>query len=245
MTRAFLIAITLTALLWVQSVTVCAADADNSPPVYQIQPEDIIDIVVWPDQNMSMKVSVRPDGTISYPFIGELDVEGMTVQELTQQITASLAGYVNEPKVAVNVTNIRKMRAFVLGAVIRPGVFEIRKGDTIMDLLTQAGGFAKEAKKSKVAIIRPPENLKKDTGTPVVLTDLNDEKMAEEFINQHIIFVDVAVLLGEGEFPVQHSYSVQDGDIVYVPTGKKMDWRKLYETVLSIYYTFSLDNVIN
>ena len=244
MTRAIIIGMLFTAMMWFQTVESCAAETDAPAPAYEIQPEDIIKIMVWPDQNMTMEISVRPDGTISYPFIGELNVEGMTVQELTRKIEESLEGYVNDPKVAVNVTNIRKMRAFVLGAVIKPGVFEIRKGDTLMDLLTQAGGFTKEAKKSKVAIIRPPEDLKRDTGAPMVLPDIKDEKLTEEFINKHIIFVDVAVLLGEGEFPVQNAYDVRDGDIVFVHSGNKMDWRKLYETVISIYYTFSLDNVI-
>jgi polysaccharide export outer membrane protein len=233
--------------LWAWPAAFPACAQESSPDLYRIQPEDNIEITVWPDENMSLKTTVRPDGTISYPFIGQLKVEGMTVPELSMRIEESLLGYLNDPKVAVNVTNFRRMRAFILGAVEKTGVYDIRKGDTVMDLITAAGGFTDKAKKSQVVLIRPPADLNRQSSLIQPNPDVTAQvppQITEQEAMQHMAFINVAELLGEGEFPLQEAYMIQDGDIVFVPTGKRMDWQKLYTAVISLYYTFSIDSVI-
>ena len=234
------------AILFCTHMVIKAAETEKPDSEYLIQPEDILEITVWPDATMSSTITVRPDGMISYPFLGQIKAEGMTVDVLTTRIRDSLQGYINDPKVAVNITNFRHMRAFILGSVTKPGVYDIRKGDTIMDLITNAGGFTKEAKKSQVALIRPPENLKAITDNSLSKAKNIDVKgVSDEEIMKYVTLVDVAELLGQGEFPNKNSYQVDDGDIIFVPAGKKMDWRKLYDVVSTLYFSFRLDEVIN
>jgi polysaccharide export outer membrane protein len=220
----------------------CAMAQDNAPHEYLIQPEDVIEITVWPDDKMSLQTTVRPDGTISYPFLGQLKVEGMTVADLTMRIEESLLGYLNNPKVAVNVTNFRRMRAFVLGAVLKPGVYDIRKGDTIMDLIAEANGFTDKAKKSEVALIRPPKERPLQMQETASIPDAAGAPGGDAM--KYISVINVAEVLGKGEFPVQDQYLLQDGDIIFVPTGKKVDWQKVYQAVTTAYFAFSIDKLI-
>lgn len=219
-----------------------AADAQATASVavaqgyeYKIQPEDVIEIKVWPMDEFSIDVIVRPDGKISYMMTGEIEVKGMTVGELSKKITASLVPYLNDPKVAVNVKNFKTARAFILGAVVRPGVYTVRRGTTILDLLTAAEGSKKEAKLSKVAIIRPPKELH-------IPPQIEGETFEGE---KNMNFINVAEILGKGTFPPGDDYFVNDGDIVFVPSGGKVDWQKIYTVATGIYNLFNINNLVN
>jgi polysaccharide biosynthesis/export protein len=217
---------------------VIAFAQDQQDGSYRIQAEDQLDIRVWPGgEEFSMIVTVRPDGKISYLMTGEFKAEGLTIEELIAKITVSLLGYVNDPKVAVNVLNFKKARAFILGAVNRPGVYDVRKGTNVIDLISEAGGARKDAKTSQVAILRPPADKKY----------FDADKIARGEVDpmDNITLVNVAELLGKGIFPSDEKYFLKDGDIVYLPTGKKVDWAKLTGSLYSIFYLFSIDNIIN
>jgi polysaccharide biosynthesis/export protein len=238
------------------AVAAAQSDANNSQPqpqLYLIQPEDVLEIYVWPYPELSMKVTVRPDGMISYPFLGEggeFMAAGKTVPEIAAEIKVRSEGYLMNPRISINVTNFRRKRAFVLGAVAHPGMIEIRQGDNIMDLITHAGGFTDKAKTSKVALIHPPKNPDEIISAEVPPANTKDKKgkdaknEKEEQVPDNIILVDVANLLGKGQFPSQNNYELSDGDILFVPMGKKVDWAKLYSLVTTVYSAFRIDEYI-
>lgn len=203
---------------------------------YLIQPYDVLTINVWPYEDLNITASVRPDGTISYPFIGEVVVKGISSGQLGDIIATSLEPYMKAPKVAVNITNIRHERAYVLGEVKSPGQYEIRAGDTVLDLISRAGGFSEKAKKSDTGLIRAPK----------IITDrssLGMNESVETNLEGELYHLNLATLLGEASFPAE--YFVHDGDVIYVPAGKKVDWRKVTLTVSSLYQLFRLDDALS
>lgn len=208
-------------LLTFWAVSAGAAEQKMDDFRYIIKPNDKLEITVWPYQDLYMDVTVRPDGMISYPFIGEIKVDGMTAGELGKEIADSVSEYVHEPKVAVNISEFRSPRVYVLGQVLKPGQYDIRKGDTILDAITNAGGPAERAWLSKVGLIRASEEVSK-----------NKAKVVE---------VNVATLIGKGEIP--EDYFLADGDIIYIPGTKKPNWTKIASIVSSIYQTFNIDDI--
>lgn len=202
---------------------------------YLIQPYDVLNIQVWPYEDLNLTATVRPDGTISYPFLGEVVVKGISAGQLGDVISRSLEPYMKGPKVAINITNIRHERAYVLGDVNKPGQYEIRAGDTVMDLVSKAGGFTERAKKSDVGLIRAPKSI----------TDRSSLGMNESIpsnVQGELFHLNLATLLGEGDFPAE--YFVRDGDVLFIPSGKKVDWRKVALTVSSLYQVFRLDDAL-
>ena len=75
------------------------AQAQSS--TYKIHPNDWINVVVWKEPNLSGPVSVQPEGTIALPIVGEIQAEGLTLEELQDQITKRLERYIDDPKVRV------------------------------------------------------------------------------------------------------------------------------------------------
>jgi len=203
---------------------------------YLIQPYDILTITVWPYEELTLEATVRPDGMISYPMVGEMEVAGSTAGEVGEVITDALSVYVKAPKVSVNVRNIRMQRAFVLGEVQKPGLYEIRPGDNVMDLISKAGGPTRMAKKSEVGIIRPPENIDELREKQGELSDKDREVLEGDYV-----VVNLATMLGKGHFPPE--YDVNDGDIVFVPRGGKQDWSKTSTIVNTIYNLFRIDDI--
>lgn len=219
MKRAIL---SLTALLFLAAAAWAADSETASEYRYLIQPSDQLEITVWPYEDLKLIAIVRPDGTISYPFVGELNVSGMSAGELGDRIAEAVSEYVHEPKVAVNISNFRMPRVYVLGQVKKPGQYDIRPGDNVLDAITRADGITDRAHSAKVGLIRVAEEVGE-----------NKAKVAE---------VNIANLLGKGDIP--KDYLLQDGDIIYVPETKKPNWAKISQVVSSIYQTFSIDDVI-
>ncbi len=107
---------------------------------YRIGKEDVIEVVVFREPELSRVVPVRPDGKISLPLAGEMDAAGKTAAELQQGIAKMLAAYVREPAVSVLVREINASRVFVLGEVVRPGGFPLRGPMTVVQAIAIAGG---------------------------------------------------------------------------------------------------------
>jgi polysaccharide export outer membrane protein len=107
---------------------------------YRIGKEDVIEVVVFREPELSRVVPVRPDGKISLPLAGEMDAAGKTAAELQGGIAKVLAAYVREPAVSVLVREINASRVFVLGEVVRPGGFPLRGPMTVVQAIAIAGG---------------------------------------------------------------------------------------------------------
>jgi polysaccharide export outer membrane protein len=118
-------------------------------------PEDVIEVFVWKEPDLSTTAVVRPDGKVSLPLIGELHTSGKTAVELQKEISQKLAQYVAEPVVNVIVKEVNSAKVSVLGEVKTPGVYKIKDRATLLDAIALAGGFTEYAKRNKVTVIRP------------------------------------------------------------------------------------------
>ncbi len=126
----------------------------TTDPSYIIGPEDVLDISVWKEPDVSRVVPVRPDGRISLPLINDVPAAGMSPQQLASAVTEKLRKYLNEPQVTVIVTQINSQRVFVVGEVLRAGAFPLIPGMTVLQALSSAGGFTTFADVKKIHVMR-------------------------------------------------------------------------------------------
>jgi polysaccharide export outer membrane protein len=122
---------------------------------YLIGSEDTIEVLVWKNADLSRVVSVRPDGKISLPLIGDVQAAGMTVVQLNTEITEKLKKYYREPpQVSVILQQVNSYSIYVLGEVRSPGKYLVKSGTTFLQAITLAGGFTEFASKNKVMVRR-------------------------------------------------------------------------------------------
>jgi polysaccharide export outer membrane protein len=127
----------------------------RSNAAYVIGADDVLTISVWKEPDISRSVSVRNDGKISLPLIGELQAAGRTPTQLEQDITAGLRSYIAEPQVSVMVQEANSQKFNILGQVAKPGSYPLTSRLTIVDAIAAAGGFRDFAKKKSIYILRP------------------------------------------------------------------------------------------
>jgi polysaccharide export outer membrane protein len=121
---------------------------------YTIGPSDVLGIDVWKDTELTRTVTVRPDGKISLPLVGELEVSGLTALKVQHLIAQRLTEYIPNPQVTVIVQVVKSQMYLVMGKVAKPGAYELGKPTTVLEAIATAGGFLDFAKVSKVYIIR-------------------------------------------------------------------------------------------
>jgi len=113
---------------------------------YRIGREDVLEVIVWHEPELTRVVPVRPDGRISLPLAGEVEAAGKTPAELQAGLTKVLAPYIKDTAVAVLVREINGARVYVLGEVTKPGGFPLRGPMTVMQAIAVAGGRTEFAK---------------------------------------------------------------------------------------------------
>lgn len=125
---------------------------------YIIGVEDVMTINVWKDPELSIRdVIVRPDGKISFPLVGDILADGLSVKQLQDTITEKLKDYITAPMVTVTVTKIFSKSVSIVGQVQKPGVYTIGSPMTVIELLARAGGPTIDAKTKKIKIFRKEE----------------------------------------------------------------------------------------
>lgn len=125
---------------------------------YVIGNDDVLEISVWKEPELSKSITVRPDGKISVPLVGELQAAGRTPLQLEQDIKEKLLKYMTDPEVVVIVQKINSENFNVVGMVTRPGSYPLTVTTTVMDAIATAGGFRDFAKKKDVRILRQNPN---------------------------------------------------------------------------------------
>jgi len=135
-----------------------AKAAEKSPfivtPDYIIGPEDVLEITVWKNQDLSKVVAVRPDGRISLPLIGEVTAVGKTPVQVTEDISAKLKEYKENPQVSIVLKEVNSYAIFVLGEVAKPGKYPLKSKTTLLQGITIAGGFTAMAARNKLVVFR-------------------------------------------------------------------------------------------
>jgi polysaccharide export outer membrane protein len=123
-------------------------------PNYQIGAQDVLDINVWKEPDISRMVPVRPDGKISLPLLNDVQAAGLTPAQLAAQITTGLAKYMTNPQVTVIVNQINSQRFYILGQVNRAGAYLLLPGMTVLQALSNAGGFTEFANVKHIYLLR-------------------------------------------------------------------------------------------
>jgi polysaccharide biosynthesis/export protein len=126
----------------------------TADPNYVIGGQDVLDISVWKEAELTRIVPVRPDGRISLPLLNDVQAAGLTPTQLATQITESLKKYVTNPQVTVIVTQINSQRIYILGEVTRAGAYPLLPNMTILQGLSSAGGFTQFANLKKIYMFR-------------------------------------------------------------------------------------------
>jgi polysaccharide biosynthesis/export protein len=152
----------------------------TADPNYVIGAQDVLDISVWKEPDVSRVVPVRPDGKVSLPLLNDVQAAGLTPGQLAAQVTESLKKYVTNPQVTVIVTVINSQRVYILGEVTRPGAFPLLPGMSVLQALSSAGGFTQFAK-VKGIFVRRLENGK-EVKYPFNYKDVINGKRPEQDI---------------------------------------------------------------
>jgi polysaccharide biosynthesis/export protein len=131
-----------------------AAASDSVEQEYLVGPGDVLEVVVWKEADLSKDVTVRLDGRITVPLLGDVDAAGRTPQRLAEEIASRLAKFIATPQVTVGVTTAGSSRFYVIGMVANSGEYKFTGRTTVVQALALAGGFQQFAKTDSIVIIR-------------------------------------------------------------------------------------------
>ncbi|MBW2072740.1 MAG: polysaccharide export protein [Deltaproteobacteria bacterium] len=157
----FITALPLDAAQRHASITALPAEPETAgllPASYLIGPGDVLNISVWETESLTRVATVLPDGTISFPLIGEVQAGGRTTAELRQEIKQRVAPYVSDPVVSVEVQQVNSMHIYVIGKVNKPGRFILNANVDVLQALAMAGGLTDWADKDNIKIFRRDQN---------------------------------------------------------------------------------------
>jgi polysaccharide export outer membrane protein len=124
------------------------------PPDYVIGPEDVLNIVIWREKDLSAEVMVRPDGKVSLPLVNDVQAAGLSPEQFRQQLTAATAKFVAEPAVTVIVRAIHSRKVYIMGEVRSPGPYPLPGPTTVLQLIAQAGGLSEFADAGDIGVVR-------------------------------------------------------------------------------------------
>jgi polysaccharide export outer membrane protein len=174
------------------TISAVAAIADDN---YRIQRDDVLQITVVEDPNLSRETVVAQDGTINLPVVGSITARGLTTGELAQKIRTALieAQYLRDPQVSISLRVINRPRVAVLGMVLRPGSYEFKEGETVMHAISMAGSFDPDRAMLRDALLR----RKRADGT------------------EETIPLDLEKLFLKGDLSQNHR--LQPDDVIFIP----------------------------
>jgi polysaccharide biosynthesis/export protein len=158
---------------------------------------DIIRITVYEHEDLTTVARVSGEGMIVFPLIGQLEVKGLTLSQITKRISDLLAdGFILNPQVNIFIQEFRSKKAFIMGEVNKPGLYVLPSQTTLLSLLSEAGGLTRDA--GDKAIIK--------------------RKTSSSDKHESIITVALKDLIEKGDESLDAS--ITDGDSVYIPKTK-------------------------
>jgi len=217
MLKKSILALVAVTALW--TGTACAEE-------YYMRPGDELNIVVTQQQDLGNSSTnqspfvVRPDGNVSFPLVGEIHAEGMTVSQFTDVLQQGLSRYIVDPDVSVNISKLGRVRVYVFGEVRKPGAVELDKGHTVIDAIGAAQGFTRDTAKKKIFLIH------QDQPKSLIPINLNN-------------------MLKTGD--MSQNVTLREGDILYLTKNHRIDFARDIAPILSSVYmvTEAKDNLDN
>jgi polysaccharide export outer membrane protein len=124
------------------------------PSSYRVGAEDVLEISVWHEDALKKEALVRPDGGVSYPLIGEVQVAGKTVLEVREEIAKRLEKFIPDPVVSVTIVKVGSQHIYVVGRVNKPGEFPVGRYVDVLQALSMAGGLTPFADANDIRVMR-------------------------------------------------------------------------------------------
>lgn len=121
---------------------------------YLLVPGDTVDIQVLGEADLTRSVTIRPDGKINLPLVGDVVAAGLMPTQLGERITSGLRAYLRSPSVSVSVRSFQRASVYLVGEVMRPGAVEIQNGWTMMEVIASVGGVTPRAALTRAILIR-------------------------------------------------------------------------------------------
>ena len=131
------------------------------PKGFVIGPEDVLGVHFWRDQEMSGEVTVRPDGMITLPLVGDIRAAGLSTEVLKDEIEKAASRLITEPNVTVAVKQINSRKVFITGEVGKPGPYPLSGPRTVMQMIAVAGGLLEYADKDNIVVLRTVDGQQK------------------------------------------------------------------------------------
>ncbi len=149
---------------------------------YQLRHGDVLTVSVWREEALRMEVRVLPDGSITFPLAGRVEVAGLTTPQAEERIAAKIKKFIPEAAVTVAVTGIDGSRVYVLGKVTQPGPVTLTSpSTTVLQVLSQARGLDRFADANSIRVLRQTR-----TG-PVVLPVRYDDLIRGTSLETNIV----------------------------------------------------------
>lgn len=165
---------------------------------YQVGIDDVLQINVLQPDTLSSTVTVSPDGFIAFPYIGEVQVQGLTLKQIKQEIESRLAdGFMKYPLVTVFLQESRSLKFFIYGDIAKPGAYTLEKNVSVLQAIALSGGFTRFNSSSRVAILRPFENTK--LGFQTIEVDIRAAMRGFSSANPRLQADDI-VMVSQGTF---------------------------------------------
>lgn len=139
---------------------------------YRIGPEDVLEVMIWKNADLSRTVIVRLDGKISLPLIGDIQAGGLSTAELKEAVTVRIKDYIAAPEVSVLVSSINSYFYYMLGEVVRPGKYPLKERTTLLQAVSMAGGFTPFASKNNITLIRKDSTTSNEVKLRVRYSDI-------------------------------------------------------------------------
>jgi polysaccharide biosynthesis/export protein len=150
---------------------------------YQLGPEDVLEVVVWKNADLSKVVTVRPDGRISLPLIGEVPAAGFTADQVREIISGKLTEYYKEPpSVSLIVQQANSYVIYIIGEVQRPAQYQVKRGTTFLQAIALAGGFTPFASTNNMVVLRRSIDNNKQIAIPVEYKGITSGRSLENNI---------------------------------------------------------------
>ncbi|MBP6013192.1 MAG: polysaccharide biosynthesis/export family protein [Alphaproteobacteria bacterium] len=157
------------------------AEAYSNAAEYVIGPGDALDVFVWKNAELSVKVPVRPDGRISIPLAQDVQAAGKTSNQLAADIRTALLKFVKDPVVTVIVQSVQtggNERIMVIGAASNPRAVPYRAGLTVLDVMVEVGGLKEFAAGNRATLLRRAKDGNAEI--PLRLADLLEDGKPED-----------------------------------------------------------------
>lgn len=177
--------------LFVITMSVFLQTAFAESADYRVNPGDVLEISVWNEDDLQRELRVLPDGSISFPLCGSVNVAGKTLKAIKSELTQKLSDFIADPEVNVGVKSVEGNVVHVLGQVKNPGQFVMYRPMDVMQALSLAGGLTAFAKANDIIVLR-----RNETGQEAIEFEYGELESGDDLDKNHLL---------------------QSGDVIVVP----------------------------